>query len=144
MIKLITGTLLFLAASTAAVAGTVEKTTIEIEVACIKGQDTMEEWIIRLNEYYGEVPVFVGEENGIEGQPNNTHVVITRSEPMKTFSVLIGGETGTCIVTSGAMHGLNDVPGHKPTKEFPKNQEKPVEPEVPFLYNNSDPKTLDS
>jgi hypothetical protein len=141
MMKLITGTILSLAVSTTAMAEPVQKVTLELEVACMKGEFSMEEWIMNLNEYYGEVPVFVGEENNKEGDPNDTHIVVTRSLPMKTFSILVGGKTGTCLITSGEVHGINDVPGHEPTKELPKKDE---EPDVPFLFNNSDFKTFDS
>jgi len=136
IMKTIAGTILSLALIPTATAGDVVRTKLEIEVACMEGEYSMEEWITNLNKYYGEIPVFVGEENTKSGEPNSTHIVITRSVPMTTFSVLVGGETGTCLITSGGIHGLNDVPGHEPSEELPKTEE---EPEVPFLYNSDSP-----
>ena len=81
-----------------------EKHELKFEAKCIRGPDSAEMWANALMEDWGEVPVWMGTNDG-------GRIIVTRNSNNPTWTFLIETAAGTCLVSSGSDHFLNDVDG---------------------------------
>ena len=93
----------------------IEKHELKFDAKCIRGGDSAEIWITALIEDWDEVPVWIGNNDG-------GRIIITRNSHNPTWSFLIETPEGTCLMSSGDSHFLNDVDGT--AKKFPSKTEK--------------------
>ena len=84
--------------------GRIEKHELKFNAKCIRGGDSAELWITALIEDWDEVPVWIGNNDG-------GRIIITRNSHNPTWSFLIETPEGTCLMSSGDSHFLNDVDG---------------------------------
>ena len=85
-------------------APSIEKHELKFDAKCIRGGDSAEIWITALMEDWDEVPVWIGNNDG-------GRIIITRNSHNPTWSFLIETPEGTCLMSSGDSHFLNDVDG---------------------------------
>ena len=84
--------------------GRLEKHQLKFDAKCIRGGDSAELWITALMQDWDEVPVWIGNNDG-------GRIIITRNSHNPTWSFLIETPDGTCLLSSGDSHFLNDVDG---------------------------------
>ena len=92
-----------------------ESHTLSFDAKCIRGDDSAELWTSSLIESWDEMPVFMGTNDG-------GRIIIMRNSYNPTWTLLMQTAEGTCLITSGGNHFLNDVDGT--AKKFPSKKER--------------------
>ena len=82
----------------------IEKHEIPFDAVCVRGGEAADYWVTTLIEKWDEIPVFIGSNDG-------GRIIITRNSHNPTWSMLMETPEGTCMITSGDNHFLNDVDG---------------------------------
>ena len=93
----------------------VESHQLKFDAKCIRGVDSAEVWVSTMIADWDETPVFMGANEG-------GRIIITRNSHNPTWSFFIETAAGTCIVTSGGEHFLNDTDGTG--QKFPSQKEQ--------------------
>jgi hypothetical protein len=99
---------------TPARAGVIEDHEIQFDAKCIRGAGAAEDWVTNLIEGWDEIPVFIGSNDG-------GRVIILRNSHNPTWTFLMETPDGTCMITSGDKHFLNDVDGT--TRKIPNKKQ---------------------
>ncbi len=92
----------------------IEDHELKFDAKCIRGADSAELWVSSLIESWGEVPVFIGNNDG-------GRMIILRNSLNPTWTLLLESSAGTCIVSSGDNNFLNDVDAT--VQKFPSKEE---------------------
>ena len=93
----------------------IENHELKFNAKCIRGVDSAEVWVSTMIADWDETPVFMGANEG-------GRIIITRNSHNPTWSFFIETAAGTCIVTSGGEHFLNDTDGTG--QKFPSQKEQ--------------------
>jgi len=101
----------------------IEKHELKFDAKCIRGGDSAEIWITALMEDWDEVPVWIGNNDG-------GRIIITRNSHNPTWSFLIETPEGTCLMSSGDSHFLNDVDGTAKKLPTKSNQDTTDDGEI--------------
>jgi hypothetical protein len=94
--------------------GRLEEHELKFDAKCIRGADSADLWVTALMQDWDEVPVWIGNNDG-------GRIIITRNSHNPTWSFLIETPDGTCMVSSGDSHFLNDVDGA--AQKFPSKSD---------------------
>ena len=94
--------------------GRLEKHQLKFDAKCIRGADSADLWVTALMQDWDEVPVWIGNNGG-------GRIIITRNSHNPTWSFLIETPDGTCMLSSGDSHFLNDVDGA--AQKFPSKSD---------------------